>query len=209
MAALRAMTDEASGARTEGRARWRARAKHHFLRTNANALPVTQDVHAVQRVAPYLHPIARPEVFDRGPLSSDANPRMLTRNQRVFDRHLASSTTTNDRIALRQIDLLKQETETESCQWHSRGGVENGILRVTRPGRRRQSRAHRERALAAFLPVLTRGSGKGIKARLRARQRRWSARPPAGERFRAESGQALNVFIKSASAATASSGTAL
>src|SRR3954447_18004499 len=107
MPALRTMTDEARRAGAEPRARRRSGAKHHFLRADADPLAVAQYMHALDRVPAHLHAVARSEIFDRGAIAYDSDPRVLARNQRIFDRHLTGRAATDHGIALRQIDLLK------------------------------------------------------------------------------------------------------
>jgi hypothetical protein len=113
------MTDETRGTRTHvspERGRRCRGAEHQLLRANAHSFPVAQHVHALDACATHLDSIARPEIFDRGALTGDPDPSVLTRHQRILDRHLTGSTSANYRIALRQIDLLQQKTEPEACQ---------------------------------------------------------------------------------------------
>jgi hypothetical protein len=83
------------------------RAKHQLLRSDANAVSVPQLHGPGNGPAVDRQSIAGAHVLDRHVAGLNPKARMLSGNERIFDRDVARGATTDDGVARGEIDLLQ------------------------------------------------------------------------------------------------------
>jgi hypothetical protein len=109
--ASRAMAKETGGLRGRVGRRFDT-TENQFLRPDAESIAVFELGRLFDPMTIELHAVSTVQVVKHGAIAIEDDASMMTRDQRVFDRHVAIGASAKDRGSPREVELLKQKPQT-------------------------------------------------------------------------------------------------